>query len=84
MLLYWGCRLGLMHKNCKKTGESEENCFFCVFAVKQKNILFLGVLVERGGLMFVGLSFAHSSLIVRSSFAQGLNRKIFCFEYAGF
>ena len=41
-------------------------------------MLFLCVLVEMGGAEGVGLSFAHSSLIVRLSFAEGLNRKIFC------
>ena len=43
-------------------------------------MLFLDGLAERGGLGDVGLSFAHSSLIVRSSFAERLNRKIFCFD----
>ena len=47
-------------------------------------MLFLGGLAETGGSVFIGLSFAHSSLIVRSSFAQGSNRKIFCLGYVGF
>ena len=42
-------------------------------------MLFLCVLVEMGGAEGVGLSFAHSSLIVRLSFAESLNRKNFCF-----
>ena len=45
-------------------------------------MLFLGGLAEIGGSVFIGLSFAHSSLILRSSFAQGSNRKIFCWGIA--
>ena len=41
-------------------------------------MLFLGGLAEAEGSFTRGLYFAHSSLIVRSSFAEGLNRKIFC------
>ena len=47
-------------------------------------MLFLGGLAEMEGLGFVGLSFAHSSLIVRLSFAQGSNRKFFCWGMLGF
>ncbi len=41
-------------------------------------MLFLGGLTEAEGSFTRGLYFAHSSLIVRSSFAEGSNRKIFC------
>ena len=41
-------------------------------------MLFLGSLAELENLVIECLYFAHSSLIVRSSFAEGLNRKIFC------
>jgi len=43
--------------------------FFCFYGEKQKNILFLGSLAEIGSLIVESLSFAHSSLIVRSTFA---------------
>ena len=45
-------------------------------------MLFLGGLAEIGGVELAGLSFAHSSLILRSSFAQGSNRKNFCWGMA--
>gem|GEM_PF-3281181 len=41
-------------------------------------MLFLCILAEMGGAEGVGLSFAHSSLILRLSFAQGSNRNFFC------
>ena len=41
-------------------------------------MLFLGGLADSKDLVIVCSSFAHSSLIVRSSFAQGSNRKFFC------
>ena len=47
-------------------------------------MLFLGGLTEAEGSFTRGLSFAHSSLIVRSSFAEGSNRKFFCWGMLDF